>query len=121
MIEEWNSEDELPLANVRLQEQAKKTLWTISSLKCLQNVNNFAKDFGPNVPYQIETPTDVFLQLFPESFIKLIVFQINLYGLQKHGNRSAFKTTNKVEIRDSKFIDEYQKTPKLSRLLVFKA
>nr|CAI5842857.1 unnamed protein product [Callosobruchus analis] len=78
---------------------AQKTLWTTSSLKCLQNVNNFAKRCGSNVSDQIETPTDVFLQVFPESSVELIVFQITLYGFQKHRNISAFKATNIVEIR----------------------
>nr|CAH7713898.1 unnamed protein product [Callosobruchus chinensis] len=59
---------------------------------------HFAEDYGHNISDQIETPTDIFLQLFPESLIESIVFQTNLYALQKHGKTSAFKATSKEEM-----------------------
>nr|CAI5865558.1 unnamed protein product [Callosobruchus analis] len=70
----------------------------IEEWDCLKTVKDFAEDFGPNASDQTETPTDTFLPLFPERLIDLIAFQTNLYSLQIHGNRSAFKATNKDEI-----------------------
>lgn len=98
--DDWDSEDELSLAAIRLRELAnKKTEWTKSNNYCLRNQKQFGEECGPNIPSEIESPVDIFLHLFPESLIEDIAFQTNLYALQKYGNPSAFKSTCRQEIK----------------------
>ncbi|XP_023311304.1 piggyBac transposable element-derived protein 3-like [Anoplophora glabripennis] len=59
----------------------------------------FAEATGPDLPDDIETPTDVFLHLFPEDLITHITFQINLYAFQRHGEGRNFKPTTAKEIK----------------------
>lgn len=73
--EDWDSEDELSLVTVRLRELAnRKPIWTNLKTGCPQNAKKFTDDFGPNLLPNIETPTDVFLQISPESLIDHLVF-----------------------------------------------
>lgn len=96
---EWDSEDELPLSTIRGLELQKKTIWTQSTDHCLQNMKQFSEEYGPNIPEELESPVQVFLHLFPESLIDHIVFQTNLYTVQKYGNTNSFKQTNSSEIK----------------------
>ena len=96
----WSSEDELPLSIIRAQEMSKKTIWTKSVSHCVQNFKEFGEETGPNISTNIETPTDMFLHIFPERLVDHIVFQTNLYALQKAGgNNHAFTPTNAKEIK----------------------
>ncbi|KAJ8938954.1 hypothetical protein NQ318_019410 [Aromia moschata] len=75
----WESEDELPLSEIRGREISKTT------------------DSGPNISKTSESPLDVFLQIFPLDLIEHIVFQTNLYMFQKTGS-SGFIHTNAKEM-----------------------
>ncbi|KAJ8971583.1 hypothetical protein NQ314_000641 [Rhamnusium bicolor] len=89
---EYDSEDELPLSHF-----VKKPIeWTKDA--------NFAntplastEDFGPNVPDDTEIPTDTFMCLFTTELIDKIVFETNLYAVQKFDDR--FQPTDSEEIR----------------------
>lgn len=102
--EEWDSEDDTPLATIQAEliraERRKNTTWTQNP----QYVNNvqtqsFSSEIGPNIPEDLETPTDIFLHLFPDTLIQHIAFQTNLYALQKNGGNYKFEKTNPDEIK----------------------
>lgn len=95
---EWDSEDELPLSEIRAREIRKRTIWTNSTSNCLKKYKDFEDNSGPNIPDDAETPVDVFLQLFPLSLIEDLVFQTNLYAFQKSGT-STFLHTNVTEMK----------------------
>lgn len=98
---QWESEDEIPLSVIRAQEIAKKTIWSKSTSNCLKNVKIFDEiSVGPKVDLDVETPINMFLHIFPDSLCDHIVFQTNLYALQKAGgNANAFTPTNLQEIK----------------------
>lgn len=111
---EWDSEDELPLSTIRQRELTmRKPIWTNSSDHCLQNMKEFNEDIRPNIPVEKETPIDVFLCLFPKSLIKEIVFQTNLYALQKCGNTSFKQTCSKKVIPSCQHYDGNQTSTKI--------
>lgn len=89
---EYDSEDELPLSNF----VQKPIEWT-KNLKFANKPSAFTQDFGPNVPENVETPTDIFLCLFTTELIGKIVFETNLYATQQFGDR--FLPTNSDEIK----------------------
>ncbi|KAH1021838.1 hypothetical protein HUJ04_011323 [Dendroctonus ponderosae] len=89
--EEWSSEDEIPISVVKARELSKKTIWTKSVSNCLHILKDFCEDSGPNIDSEVESPTDMFLQLFPDRLLEHMVFQTNLYALQKSGGPSADK------------------------------
>ena len=43
----------------------------------------FSKDYGPNIPDSVDSPSKIFLHLFPEHLLDHIVQQTNLYATQK--------------------------------------
>ncbi|ERL93673.1 hypothetical protein D910_10961 [Dendroctonus ponderosae] len=120
--EEWSSEDEIPISVVKARELSKKTIWTKSVSNCLHILKDFCEDSGPNIDSEVESPTDMFLQLFPDRLLEHMVFQTNLYALQKSGGNSTnFTPTNLKEINCFIAINlamGIKKTAKLSRLLV---
>lgn len=59
-------------------------------------VESFDPTFTPSIGAGDDRPVDVFLQLFLNDLIEVIVFQTNLYAMQ-HGN--AFPPTNVQEIK----------------------
>lgn len=95
----WDSEDDLPLIVIQQQELAKTTIWTKNPDNCLKIFKIFAQDTGPNIDDQLETPTEVFLAVFPSNLIQKIVFETNLYALQKKGNASSYTQTNEDEMK----------------------
>lgn len=56
----------------------------------------FTKNSGPNIPDSAKTPLDIFLCLFPNELIKLIVHQTNLYSAQIE--KKPFNVVTKDEI-----------------------
>lgn len=98
--EEWSSDDEIPLSILRAREFSKKTIWTKSASNCLQIMKEFCEDSGPNIDSEVESPTDMFLQIFPDQLLEHMVFQTNLYALQKSGgNSKVFNPTNLKEMK----------------------
>lgn len=95
----WESEDDIPLAVIRRTEISKNTIWTKLNENCLKFFKNFEEETGPNIGENLETPVDVFLAVFPDDLIRHIVFQTNLYALQKYENSSLFTPTNEKEMR----------------------
>jgi hypothetical protein len=59
----------------------------------------FTTDTGPNVPEELETPTDVFLHLFPKTLMEHIAFETNFCVLKKNGGNHCFQKTNCDEIK----------------------
>lgn len=82
--DDWDSEDELPLAAVLIPSVAS----LVKGIQWEKSVTNvilptpFVESFGPNLPDNIETPLDIFLTLFSEELLENIVFQTNLYCTQ---------------------------------------
>lgn len=99
LVEEWESEDELSLAVIRQQELRKKAIVWTDDNSHVTRVNTFISQTGPNIPENIETPTDIFSYLFPDSLISEIVFQTNLYALQKNGGSNNFVPTTNAEVK----------------------
>lgn len=99
VTKEWDSEDELPLEVIRQEELRKKSVVWTNDVTHATRVNQFVSQAGPNVPDNVETPTDMFLYLFPDCFISEIVFQTNLYALQKNGGSNYFIPTTNKEIK----------------------
>lgn len=98
--DDWSSEDEYPLSVIKDKELAKQTIWTKSSVHCIKTLKEFSEISGPNVTENIETPTDIFLTIFPDRLFEQIAFQTNLYALQKAGgNPNGFVPTNAKEIK----------------------
>lgn len=95
--EEWGSEDEQPLSEIRRREISKTTIWTSCTSNCLRDQKQFDEESGPNIPDTAESPLEVFLQIFPKDLIEHLVFQTNLYAFQKTGN-SGFVHTNPKEM-----------------------
>ncbi|KAI4468017.1 hypothetical protein MML48_2g00001852 [Holotrichia oblita] len=79
----WDSDDDIPLA--RRPDIFLPDYWT-NDVSNITKPNAFVESTGPNLPDTIETPTDVFLHLFPEDLITHIVFQTNLYAFQRYEN-----------------------------------
>lgn len=53
----------------------------------------FEQETGPILTVNIESPIDVFYCIFPKNLIDKIVFETNLYSLQKHDGRNPLPTT----------------------------
>ena len=88
------------LAVIRSRELAKRTIWTTSTENCIRQRKTFSEATGPNIPDDLESPHDVFLHIFPLNLIEAIVFQTNLYALQKNGgNSNSFTATNVKEMK----------------------
>ncbi|KAJ8938182.1 hypothetical protein NQ314_011590 [Rhamnusium bicolor] len=88
------------LAVIRSRELAKRTIWTTSIENCVQNKKTFSEATGASIPDDLESPHDVFLHIFPLTLIQTIVFQTNLYALQKNGgNPNSFTATNAREMK----------------------
>ncbi|KAJ8932804.1 hypothetical protein NQ314_014508 [Rhamnusium bicolor] len=88
------------LAVIRSRELAKRTIWTTSIENCVQNKKTFSEATGASIPDDLESPHDVFLHIFPLTLIETIVFQTNLYALQKNGgNPNSFTATNAREMK----------------------
>uniref|UniRef100_A0A6P7FQD5 Uncharacterized protein LOC114331570 n=1 Tax=Diabrotica virgifera virgifera TaxID=50390 RepID=A0A6P7FQD5_DIAVI len=102
---ESDSEDDVPLA-VRLAKRNNSIFWTQNESYVTQT-NQFTETTGPNIPNSAESPTDVFLELFPEDLIHLIVFQTNLYHVQKHGGGNGFTPTTEEEVKTFLIPDKY--------------
>ncbi|KAJ8928967.1 hypothetical protein NQ314_018392 [Rhamnusium bicolor] len=96
---EWDSEDEMLLTVIRQVELTKQPVVWTKDIAHVTRVNQFVKETGPNVPHNVKTPTDMFLHLFPESLISDIVFQTNLYALQKNGGSNNFVPTTSAEMK----------------------
>lgn len=64
VAEEGDSEDELPLEVIRREELRKKSVIWRKGVSYVTRVNSFATQIGPNIPDNIETPTDLFSHLF---------------------------------------------------------
>lgn len=94
----WDEEDNIPLSILRQRELAKNTTWTQSMEYCVTNFKEFTEETGPKIPNDLERPVDVFLHLFPKTLIDKIVFETNLYALQKRGGDSSFTPTSAKEI-----------------------
>ena len=89
----FDSEDDLPLINF----VQKPFEWTVNAN--FANIpNQFTNNFGPNIPIHAESPTDIFDCLFTPDLIEVLVFQTNLYAIQRYGD-SRFVPTNTAEIR----------------------
>lgn len=95
----WESEDDLPLSVIQQQEKSKTTVWSYSSRNVLRNMKVFAEETGPNIPDHLETPTDIFLQIFPDDLINHITFQTNLFALQKSGGSTTYVPTTSEDIK----------------------
>ncbi|XP_023312649.1 piggyBac transposable element-derived protein 3-like [Anoplophora glabripennis] len=93
-----DEEDYIPLSLLRDRELAKKTIWTKSAEYCITNIKEFTEETGPKVPDGLERPVDFFLHLFPKTLIDKIVFETNLYALQKRGGDSTFTPSSAKEI-----------------------
>jgi hypothetical protein len=102
--QDWDSEDEAPLTQIQAvlirEMRLQSTTWTHDLLHT-NNVQRqtFTTDTGPNVPGELETPTDVFLHLFPKTLMEHIALETNLYVLQKNGGNHSFQKTNCDEIK----------------------
>jgi len=59
--------------------------------------NPFTADFGPNIPDDIKNPLDIFLCLFPQDFLDLIVQQTNMC-IQKKTNNEKLITKDELLI-----------------------
>jgi len=57
----------------------------------------FTADFGPNIPDNIKNPLDIFLCLFPQDLLDLIVQQTNMY-IQKKTNNEKLITKDELLI-----------------------
>lgn len=97
--EGWDSEDELPLSVIQHRERAKTTVWTSSSARTLGDILEFTEETGPNIPEDVETPTEVFLRIFPLELIEEITFQTNLFAMQKGGGSTNFVRTTTEEMK----------------------
>lgn len=96
----WDEEDEIPLSVLRANELKKRTIWTKDTKNCKGKLKEFTEGVGPTIPPGISTPTEMFLHIFPNDLIDHIVFQTNLYALQKSGGDSkAFLPTNSNEVK----------------------
>ncbi|KAJ8935797.1 hypothetical protein NQ314_012649 [Rhamnusium bicolor] len=76
---DWDSEYDVPLARFVMNQSI---VWT-NDVNYVTKTNPFVEATGANLPDNAETPTDVFLQLFPEDLIRGIIFQTHLYYPQK--------------------------------------
>lgn len=95
----WEDEDDIPLSVVRTQLLEKYHFaWSNDTSLCI-NKNEFVEESGPNVPDSIESPTDLFLHLFPEELISHLTFHTNLYAVQQSGGNHGFIPTDNKEIK----------------------
>ncbi|KAJ8953437.1 hypothetical protein NQ318_023556 [Aromia moschata] len=92
----WSSDDDIPLA--RRTDIVLPTYWT-NDVTYVTKSEPFKESTGPDLPDSVETPTDVLLHHFPEDLICHIVFQTNLYCVQKFGERRHFTPTTASEIK----------------------
>ncbi|XP_018578352.1 uncharacterized protein LOC108916555 [Anoplophora glabripennis] len=92
----WDSDDDIPLA--RRPDIFLSDYWS-DDVSNIMKPSAFAEATGPDLPDDIETPTDVFLHLFPEDLITHITFQTNLYAFQRHVEGRHFKPTTAKEIK----------------------
>lgn len=99
VMQEWDREDFLPLEVIRQEELRKIAVAWTKDVAHVTRLNPFVAQTGPDVPDNIESPTDMFSYLFPDSFISDIVFQTNLYALQNNGGSSNFVPTTNAEIK----------------------
>lgn len=98
--EQYDSDDEISLAVLRRKLLQENTIWTSNVENCVPIQKYFTEDFGPCIPDNVESPTDIFLHIFPTKLINHIVFQTNLYALQNSGgNPNSFMPTNSTEIK----------------------
>lgn len=88
---EFDEEDEVPLsvlASAQVIDRWKKSIFK-------EVPNKFTEHVGPkNIPLGCHDPVDIFLLLF--NFIEDIVFQTNLYAIQKG---DYFAPTNEAEMK----------------------
>lgn len=89
----WDSEDDLPLTSFLPKG---KVNWT-NNPNYVTSTESFAEPFGANVPDNLGSPVDFFLHLFSKNLLNKIVFETNLYAVQKHG--TIGKPTNLEEIK----------------------
>lgn len=96
---DWDSEDDVPLSVLRAEIiKNSAVIWT-NNMQHITKPNEFVEDTGPDIPENLETPTDIFLHLFSEDMINHIVFQTNLYAIQKNGGGNNFIPTTNDEIK----------------------
>ncbi|CAH1986914.1 unnamed protein product [Acanthoscelides obtectus] len=74
----WESEDDVSLARLATNQSS---IWT-NNENYATTTNPFIEVIGPNLIADVETPTDVFLSLYPGDLIQHIVFQTkkNFWG-----------------------------------------
>lgn len=96
--EDYDTDDEIPLDVLKRRLFKEKPIWTTDATNLVQNKKEFAEDCGPNIPDTSETPTDIFLCLFPKELIDHIVFHTNLYATQI-SNGKPYTPTNHDEIK----------------------
>lgn len=89
----FDSEDELPLITFVRQNKIKWTTDPNNASPALP----FSENVGPNVPGNLETPLDFFLHLFSENLLNTLVFQTNLYAVQKHNKNNSPTTTEEIK------------------------
>ncbi|KAJ8967493.1 hypothetical protein NQ314_002808 [Rhamnusium bicolor] len=88
----FDSEDELPLITFCRNE----VKWTTNPNNASRPLP-FSENVGPNVPDNLETPLDFFLHLFSENLLNTLVFQTNLYAVQKHNKNNAPTTIEEIK------------------------
>lgn len=87
------------LGNASSEPPSKKVKTQINWTKIYNPVtmSMFSEEVGPNIQDTCETPVEVFLSLFPDSFINDLVFQTSLYAMQRKGGNSNFLPRTKEE------------------------
>lgn len=97
----YDSEEELTLAELRTRIlRYNSPIWTCDPGNVIKNKKEFDEVSGPCIPGNLESPTDVFLHIFPMDLIEYIAFQTNLYALQTSGgNENSFQRTSAEEIK----------------------
>lgn len=88
-----SEDDELPLITF-VGRKAKK--WTNNPANVTSPLP-FEENVGPNIPDCLETPLDFFLHLFTENLLDTIVFQTNLYSVQKHDRNLTPTTVEEIK------------------------
>lgn len=65
---EWESDDEISLANLKRKSSDHREEWTESRSYIVQVLKSFEEPEGPNLPEGLEAPVDIFLHLFSDKF-----------------------------------------------------
>uniref|UniRef100_A0A6P7GPF1 PiggyBac transposable element-derived protein 3-like n=1 Tax=Diabrotica virgifera virgifera TaxID=50390 RepID=A0A6P7GPF1_DIAVI len=74
--------------------------WSENIQTYYKTPSSFVEEVGPDIPDLLEDPLELFMLLFSEELLDILVFQTNLYATQMNqGNANKFTPTNREEMK----------------------